>query len=241
MKVRVAYIEEPPFYWTGSDNRATGADIELADVTLRAIGASDVEFVLTMFEELLAGVQDGRWDMTVPLFVSAERARSVAFSLPVWALSDGFVVRHGNPKALTRYESVAARSDAILGLVAGTVQRDTAMSAGVPDKRIVTFKRQSDAVAALLAGEIDTYAATALGNREIVAAHRELEAVAHEAAASDSAPVGAFSFKRDNQTLLNAVNGQLRQYLGSADHRTRMAKHGITKTEIDSIVNRTAE
>lgn len=60
MKVGVAYIEEPLFYWTGSDNRATGADIELADVTLRAIGASDVEFVQTTFEELLAGVQEGR-------------------------------------------------------------------------------------------------------------------------------------------------------------------------------------
>ncbi|VVE21491.1 chain amino acid ABC transporter substrate binding protein [Pandoraea horticolens] len=241
MKVSVAYIEEPPFYWTGSDNLATGADIELADVTLRAIGASDVEFVPTTFEELLVGVQEGRWDMTVPLFVSAERARSVAFSVPVWALGDGFVVRHGNPKALVRYESVATRSDVILGLVTGTVQRDTAMNAGVPDKRIVTFKRQSDAVAALVAGEIDAYAATALGNREIAAAHRELEAVAHEATANGSAPVGAFSFKRDNQTLLNAVNRQLRRYLGSADHRKRMAKHGITETEIDSVVERAAE
>lgn len=100
MKVRVAYIEEPPFYWTGSDNRATGADVELADVTLRAIGASDVEFVPTTFEELLVGVQAGRWDMTVPLFVSAERARSVAFRVPVWALGDGIkATRHARSLA----------------------------------------------------------------------------------------------------------------------------------------------
>ncbi|MDR3400121.1 MAG: transporter substrate-binding domain-containing protein [Pandoraea sp.] len=241
MKVRVAYIEEPPFYWTGSDQSATGADIELAEVTLRAIGASAIEFVPTTFEELLPGVQTGRWDMNVPLFVSRERAQAVAFSVPVWALGDGFVVRDGNPKALSRYESVAAQGDAILGIVAGTVQRDTAMHAGVPDHRIVTFKRQSDAVAALLAGEIDAYAATTVGNREIVATHKALEAVAHAVTGNANVPVGAFSFSKENAALLNAVNRQLCQYLGSADHLARMAKYGITRTEIDSVVAGTAE
>ena len=238
MKVSVAYIEEPPFYWTGSDHSATGADIELAEETLRAIGATAIEYVPTTFEELLPGVQAGRWDMNVPLFVTAERAQTVAFSVPVWALGDGFVVRHGNPKALSRYEDVAARGEAMLGLVAGTVQRDTAMNAGVPSDRIVTFSRQSDAVAALIAGEIDAYAATAVGNREIVGTHRDLDAVAHEAAGHGGAPVGAFSFRRDNLALLNAVNRQLRQYLGSADHRARMAKYGLTKTEIEGAIQR---
>src|SRR5437899_10964182 len=42
MKVRIAYIEEPPFYWTGSDGVPTGADLELADVVLRAIGVSSI-------------------------------------------------------------------------------------------------------------------------------------------------------------------------------------------------------
>jgi polar amino acid transport system substrate-binding protein len=60
MKVRIAYIDEPPFYWTGEDHRVTGADIELADVVLRAIGVSSIEHHLTSFEELLPGVQEGR-------------------------------------------------------------------------------------------------------------------------------------------------------------------------------------
>jgi polar amino acid transport system substrate-binding protein len=59
MKVRIAYLEEPPFYWTGEDHRATGADLELADVVLRAIGVSSIEYHLTSFEELLPGVQEG--------------------------------------------------------------------------------------------------------------------------------------------------------------------------------------
>ncbi len=235
MKVRVAYIEEPPFYWTGQDNSATGADIELADVVLRAAGATTIEYQLTSFEEFLPGVQEGRWDMNVPIFATAERAKHVAFSVPVWTLGDGFVVHRGNPKALTSYEAVAATSDARLGIIPGQIQFDSAKSAGVSDSQIIMFKHQPDAVAALLAGKIDAFAATAVGNRVIAGENKELEAIAHEIGKYGKAPVGAFSFSKSNQSLLHAVNEQLRGYLGSADHRTRMAKYGLTQTEIDSI------
>src|ERR1700739_190196 len=107
MRVRIAYLGEPPFYWTAGNHSVTGADIELAEVVLRAIGVSSIEHHLTSFEELLPGVQEGRWDMNVPIFVTAERAGRVAFSVPVWALGDGFLLQRGNPKALTGYRAVA--------------------------------------------------------------------------------------------------------------------------------------
>ncbi|CAE6829070.1 hypothetical protein R69927_03804 [Paraburkholderia domus] len=235
MKVRIAYLEEPPFYWTGDDHSATGADIELAEVVLRAIGVTSIEHQLTSFEELLPGVQEGRWDMNVPIFVTAERAERVAFSVPVWALGDGFLLRHGNPKALTSYATVAARNDARLGIVAGTVQLGSAKSAGVIDSQIVAFKGQTEAIDALLAGKIDAYASTAVGSRVLASANKELEVLAHETSKDGRAPVGAFSFSKSNPDLLQAVNEQLRKYLGSADHRARMAKYGLTQTELDSV------
>jgi len=236
MRVKIAYIEEPPFYWTGEDHSVKGADIELAEVVLRAIGVSTIEYQLTSFEELLPGVQNGRWDMNVPIFATEERAKHVAFSVPVWSLGDGFVVHRTNPKALTSYEAVAAQSEVRLGIIPGQIQFDSAKSAGVSDSQIVMFKHQPDAVAALLSGKIDAFAATAVGNRVIAGANKELEAVAHNIGKDGKAPVGAFSFNKSNHDLLRAVNAQLREYLGSADHRTRMAKYGITQTEIDSVI-----
>jgi polar amino acid transport system substrate-binding protein len=235
MKVRIAYLEEPPFYWTGEDRLVTGADIELAEVVLRAIGVSSIEHQLTSFEELLPGVQEGRWDMNVPIFVTAERAERVAFSVPVWALGDGFLLRQGNLKALTSYAAVAARTDARLGIVAGTVQLDSAKSVGVTDSQIVAFKGQTEAIDALLAGKIDAYASTAVGSRVLANANQELEVVVHEKSKDGRAPVGAFSFSKSNADLLQAVNEQLCKYLGSADHRARMAKYGLTQTELDSV------
>ncbi len=80
MKVTIAYIEEPPFGWTEPDSTPTGADIDLADAVLRAIGVARIEHHLTSFSELLPGVEAGRWDMNVPLFVTRERANMVAFA-----------------------------------------------------------------------------------------------------------------------------------------------------------------
>jgi len=238
MTVRIAYIEEPPFGWTGSDHAAMGADIELADAVLRAIGVASVEHHLTTFEELLPGVQEGRWDMNVPLFVTPERAEHVAFSVPVWSIGDGFLLQRGNPKALTSYEAVAVRSDARLGIIAGQVQFDSAKSAGVLDSQIFLFKDQPNALSALRAGQIDAYASTAVGNRVLAesADNAALEAYAHEKGRDGRAPVGAFSFNKSNRDLVQAVNKRLREYLGSVDHRTCMARYSLTHTEIDSVI-----
>ncbi|WEY43234.1 transporter substrate-binding domain-containing protein [Paraburkholderia sp. SUR17] len=241
MKVTIAYIEEPPFGWTKADRAATGADIDLAEVILRAIGVTRIEHRLTTFSELLPGVEAGRWDMNVPLFVTPERANLVAFSVPVWAIGDGFLVRAGNPKALDSYASLAQRDDARLGIIAGQVQHDSARASGVSEDQIVVFEHQADAIAAVRSGAIDAYASTALGNR-IVAQRMGssmLEAVEHEPGTNGTQralPFGAFSFNRGNSDLLNAVNAQLRAYLGSPDHRARMSKFGLTRNEIDPVL-----
>lgn len=239
MRLRVAYVEEPPFYSTADDGSAVGADIELARVVLRAIGAASVEFVPTTFGELLPGVNAGRWDVNVPIFVTPERAEAVAFSRPVWSLVDGLVVAAGNPKNLSTYCAVAERSDARLGVVPGQVQLETARSAGVPEGRLVEFDDQPSAVAALLSGAIDAFAATALGNRAITAAHPGLEGVVL-GDGDAAAPVGAFSVRRSDRSLLHAIDAELRRYIGSDDHRRRMAAYGLGPSEIDHVSGESA-
>jgi polar amino acid transport system substrate-binding protein len=118
------------------------------------------------------------------------------------------------------------------------VQYDSAKASGVSEEQIAIFEHQSDAIEAVRSGAIDAYASTALGNR--ILADRiggsVLEAVEHEPGTNgkqQNLPLGAFSFNRRNSDLLNAVNGQLRLYLGSPTHRTRMARFGFTHNEID--------
>jgi polar amino acid transport system substrate-binding protein len=241
MKVTIAYIEEPPFGWTDANGTATGADLDLADAILRAIGVTRIEHRVTTFGELLPGVAAGRWDMNVPLFVTPERASLVAFSMPVWAIRDGFLVRTGNANALGSYAAIAKRRDTRLGIIAGQVQHESAKAAGVRDEQILIFDQQADAIDAVRSGAVDAYASTALGNR--ILADRigaPLAAVDHrpEASEAEKLPIGAFSFNRNNRDLMDAVNEQLRIYLGSPDHRSRMAKFGLTPKELDPVLVR---
>lgn len=213
-----------------------GSDIELAETVLRAIGATSIEYCLVAFDELLTGVNEDRWDLNVPIFVTPERARQVAFSVPVWALGDGLLVANGNPKHLTSYQGIAAVDEVRLGVIPGQVQIDAASSAGVADRQLVTFATQQEAISALRAGRIDAFAATGVGNRAVVQVGAGLSAVDIETPAGRSAPVGAFSVARTNLSLLDALNSELRSYLGTPDHRTRMAAHGITAVEIDPVL-----
>ncbi|MGY6257753.1 transporter substrate-binding domain-containing protein [Paraburkholderia caledonica] len=241
MKIRIAYLEEPPFGWSGPNGAAMGADIDLATVVLRAIGATEIEHRLTTFSELLDGVATGRWDMNVPLFITPERAQQVAFSVPVWAMADGFLVRTDNDKALDSYASVAERRDARLGIIAGQVQHESARAAGVSEDQIVVYQQQAEAIEAVRAGTVDAYASTALGNR--ILAERiggsVLRAVEHRPVTGSALeiPFGAFSFSKNSNDLRHAVNRELRSYLGSAAHREQMARFGFTHKEIDPVLS----
>jgi len=239
-KVVLAYIEEPPFGTLDQRGFASGSDIELAEEILRAMGVRTVEFLLTTFSELLPGVAAGEWEINVPLFVTVERAALVAFSTPVWALHDGFLVRAGNPKQLTSYEGLALNADALLGVITGQVQHNAAVRAGVPETRIKQYAEQQEAIDAVMEGHVDAYASTALGNRTLVQriGNAALSAVTLDLAeaAPYAPPKGAFSFSRTNVELRCEFDKQLRQYLGSPDHRSRMERYGLSAEEIDPVV-----
>lgn len=239
-RVVLAYIDEPPFGKTGPDGRALGCDVDLALIVLHAIGVKKVETHLATFAELLPGVASGRWTINVPLFVTPERAASVSFSRPVWALHDGLIVPSGNPKKLASYRAIAEGHDTRLGVVTGQVQRDAAIRSGVAPVQIIEFATQHDVVEALLAGKIDAYASTAVGNRTFVRESANLGLLAVEldvSAASPevAVPVGAFSFARSNIELRKRFDEYLAHYLGSQEHRERMASQGLSAREIDPI------
>jgi polar amino acid transport system substrate-binding protein len=238
-RVTFAYIDEPPFARPGPGGSAEGCDVELALAGLSAIGVRRVEMHLSTFAELLPGVASGRWTMNTPLFVSAERARLVSFSRPVWALRDGLVVPAGNPRAVTSYQGIAA-GRLVLALISGQIQRQSALAAGVQPAQIIEFATQHEALQAVRDGRADAYASTALGNRTVVRQAQDLASVDAVDDLDRAPPVGAFSFAHDSIELRAAFDLFLQAHLGSAEHRARMARHGLTAAEIDPVAARPA-
>lgn len=93
--MRFAYLIEPPFNSVNAKGRVTGCDVELARHVFDALGIAEFDLVGTEFSELLPGLADGRWRMTTGLFGTRERRAFAQFSRPIWALSDGLLIRPG--------------------------------------------------------------------------------------------------------------------------------------------------
>jgi polar amino acid transport system substrate-binding protein len=241
-KLVFAYLDEPPFGLPGLDGQPSGCDVEVALTILTSIGIQQIETRLVTFADLLPGVMKGQWAMNTAIFVTPERNRLVDFSRPVWALPDGFIVKIDNPKALISYEALAANPTAKLGVVKDTVQRQAALNAGVPIERIVELTTQTESIEALLTGEIDAFASTALGNRVFVQRANDdrltvVELTSANGTGERTTPAfGAFSFAKSNRELLQVFDTALKSYLGSTEHRILMARYGFTDADIDLVV-----
>jgi polar amino acid transport system substrate-binding protein len=242
--VVVAYLDEPPFAIpTSSGSRPVGCDMDLAHHVLEAAGITAVRYVLTTFPQLVAGLVDGRWQMTTGIFVTDERAEIVDFSRPIWAAIDGFVVRRDDADRCASYEDIARRPGATLAVVKGQVQRATAIAAGVPSDRIVEHPDQDAAVAAVRDGRADASASTARGNQAYVdrAGDPGLVAVTDRPAAPrGQVPRGAFAFAKRTPDLTAAVDGALDAYLGTPDHLALMARYGFTEDDLRPVLDRRA-
>jgi polar amino acid transport system substrate-binding protein len=233
MSIRFAYLIEPPFNLHDTNGQLRGCDIELAQMVMSRIGESDVVFVETVFGDLLDGLAAGRWDITTGLFRTIERQRHTLFSRPIWALTDGLLVRKGNPMGISGYRSVAT-SDAVLGVIRAQVQHQAATDAGVPEDRIRVFDSYTDAAEAVGTKAVDAYASVARAHATYVETANGAGLACIDVSAQEREPgYGCFGFARGNHALKARIDRALTEILGSSEHRSMMLGHGFTMREID--------
>ena len=238
--IRVGYANEAPYaYLESASGRLTGEAPEIARAVLAGMGIANVEGVLTEFGSLIPGLQAGRFDIIAAgMYILPERCREIAFSNPTYSVGEAFIVASGNPLGLKSYESVAQASDAKLGVVAGTVERNYARQTGVPDARVVVFPDAPSALDGVIAGRVDAYAGTSLTVNNLLA---RAQSPRVERATPFSDPViagkpargyGAFGFRKTDQDLVAAFNAALAQFIGTPRHLGLVKPFGFTRTEL---------
>ncbi len=234
--LRFAYLIEPPFCYRTPEGTVTGCDVEVARAVIASVGGRSFDAVETEFAELLPGLVDGRWRMTTGLFATDERREKVDFSRPVWALTDGLLVRANNPRAISGYGSIAKDASLTLATITHQVQHETALNAGIPAARIRQHATYQEAAGALLDGAVDAYASVGMAHRGYLKQNAEKPLSVVEVPASEKLPeFGAFAFAKANDGLKQAVDDALTRYLGSAEHRAMMATFGFTAAEVDLV------
>ena len=238
-KIRVGYANEAPYaYMDSATQRLTGEAPEIARIVLSRLGITEIEGVLTEFGSLIPGLQAKRFDIIAAgMYVLPKRCKEVAFSNPTYGIGEAFLVKAGNPKKLHSYSDVAAYPKVKIGVVAGAVERDYARETGIPDARVTVFPNPPSALAGVVAGRVDAYAGTSLTVQTIL---QKANDPGIERADPFDDPIlngksvrgfGAFAFRKDDQTLVDAFNAELATFIGSQEHLELVKPFGFTAQE----------
>lgn len=230
--VTVAIADEAPYGYRGADGRVTGEAPEIARRILRDIDPDiQIEFVSADFGDLIPGLRNDTFDIAAAgMFITPSRCAEVAFSDPTYVVGEAFAVKRGNPKQITDFASISDHREASVGLIAGTVEYNFALVAGIPADRAPLYRSFTKAISALKAGDVDAVAMTALTARDIVADDADLEATAQFFPEIDGEVLkgyGGFAFRKEDADLVDAFNKRLHAFIGSDQHLELVGEFGF--------------
>ncbi|TIT39718.1 MAG: transporter substrate-binding domain-containing protein [Mesorhizobium sp.] len=214
-----------------------GCDAVLAEKVCETLGLDGVSAIEAEFAGLLPGLAANRWDMTTGLFISDERKKRVDFTRPIWMLPDGLLVAEGNPLGLGGYRALGRDPSAILGVVSGQIQHQTALRNGVPAERIRIFGTQAEAAEAVAAGVVHAYASVAMAHRGYLAGRPDAPLAVIDVPAEEKRPAaGAFALAKGNAPLRQRIDTCLDELLGGSWHRQMMREYGFSEGDVDRLL-----
>jgi polar amino acid transport system substrate-binding protein len=152
----------PEEYYKGS--KAVGSDIDIGTAVAKLMGVK-AQFKNTTFDSIIAALLAKKCDAIISgMNDTAERRKSVDF-VDYLSVGQAVTVKKGNPEHFTTLVSLSGKR---VSVESGTTNRGFLVATskklvaqGKKAITIVTFPKDTDAFAALLAGRVDAYYADA--------------------------------------------------------------------------------
>jgi polar amino acid transport system substrate-binding protein len=115
-----------------------------------------VEFVDTNWDNLVAGLQSGKWDLAMALNQTPERALAVSFSVPATDYQVSLLVNKENPKFAGAGNGIADydKEDVTFAVMSGTAQ-DKALSAAIKKGKIMRLPGMDETRMAVMSRRAD--------------------------------------------------------------------------------------
>ena len=204
----------PPFnYYQGS--KLTGFEVELAEALVKKMGLA-IEWKALSFDALLAGLAQDRWDMVIASFgVTEERSKAVSFTNPHYCSGGVIVSRDGS---IRTPEMLAGK---VVAVQTGSTYMENVKKLGTV-KQVKNFPQDTDARSALVNGRVDAW----VSDRFVVKSAIE---------SNPKAPLktGGYLFvekmatavKKDNTSLVAAVNKALAEVIADGTYKTLSEKY----------------
>ncbi|MBV7330654.1 ABC transporter substrate-binding protein [Chloroflexi bacterium TSY] len=197
-----------PFATVDEDGKESGFSVDLMNA-IAEVANFNVEYEGgPSFENILAGVQDGTYDVAVTcVFVTQEREKMVSFTTPFYT-SGMVLMTQAENDAIQSINDLTAES--IIGVLAGTVFEDHARE-HLPGQ-IVTYTEavegQSADLAALANGDVDAVVFGINAAQENVQSNPSSFKIAGDPLTEN---ICAFAVNKGRPTLLEALNDGIAQ------------------------------
>jgi polar amino acid transport system substrate-binding protein len=195
----------PPYEFMEGDEYK-GIDIEIAQEIAKRL---DKELVIenVEFGTIVAGVQTGKYDMGIAgMTVTDERKEQVNFSTSYATGVQVVIVKEGGKVA--SLDDLAGK-DIMIGVQQDTTGHiyasDTVENGGYGEDHVTPYLNGADAVAALVAGNVDAVIIDQEPAKEFVKANKGLSILEAEWAVEDY----AIAIGKDNPELLEDINKAL--------------------------------
>lgn len=232
--VRIGYANETPFAYTALDGSVTGESPEIVRKVFERMQIDTIKPVLTEWGSLIPGLRAGRFDLIAAgMYITPERCKQVLFTDPHYRLLDTLLVAEGNPKNLRSYEDIANNPDVKIAIMSGTVNLGYAREAGIKDSQILQVPDTTSQLQAVRSGRADAAIGTQLTMKGLAdKAGDDVEAIADFKDDPSRAGYGALAFRPQDKALRDAVNAELKQWLGSEEHLKTIEPFGFDRSNI---------
>jgi len=167
-----AAVAAPYVIRDAASGEYSGVHVELCrDFGEKELGVK-VEFVNTNWDNLVAGLQSGSWDMALALNETEERKRAVTFSAPVMYYQISLVVDKNNAKFAQAGNAVADYDlkEARFSVMSGT-QQDRVISGLVKKGKVQRLPGMDETRLALISKRVDVLVDASDTNQLFVAAN----------------------------------------------------------------------
>ncbi|SAL55260.1 extracellular solute-binding protein [Caballeronia arvi] len=131
-----------------------------------------VEFVDTTWDNIVAGLQSDKWDVSMALNQTPEREKAVSFSAPATDYNVSFVYNKHNPKVPQGAHAIADidKPGVTVAVMSGTAQ-DKVISATFKQARIMRLPGNDETRLALMSKRADLLADANITNMLLTEAH----------------------------------------------------------------------
>lgn len=231
--VRIGYANETPFAYTALDGSVTGESPEIVKKIFERMGVEKINPVLTEWGSLIPGLRASRFDLIAAgMYITPERCKQVLFTDPHYQLPDTLLVKAGNPKNLHSYEDIA-KSGAKVAIMSGTVNLGYARNSGITDGQILQVPDTTAQLQAVRAGRADAAVGTQLTMKGLADKGGDsVEAIAEFKDDPAHTGYGALAFRPEDKELRDAVNAELKKWLGSEEHLATVEPFGFDQSNI---------